>query len=178
MNKKSFSEDYIPTKLRYERFLRTMKIVSILLFSSIFCLFAENTHSQSALVSINRKDIQLEKVLEEIETQTNYLFVYNKQVNIDRTVSIRETDTPLEKVLEGLFKGTDINYAVEGSYIILSMNSNNSVLGVSQQTRVMIVRIRERRGDFVFGGTRRWIRPIVEFLQSIRYGTRARVRSI
>lgn len=55
-----------------------MRITTFLLLVCVFCTFAENTHSQNARVSINKKNVQLETVLNEIEHQTG-LPVYLQQ---------------------------------------------------------------------------------------------------
>ena len=66
-----------------------MRITTFLLLVCVFCTFAENTHSQNARVSINKKNVQLETVLNEIEHQTDYLFIYNNQVNVNKKVSLK-----------------------------------------------------------------------------------------
>jgi len=126
-----------------------MKITTLLLFVSAFCLFAENTHSQNTKVTINQRNTQLENVLDEIETQTNYLFVYNKHVDVNRKVSIRETNVSLENLLESLFEGTNVSYAVEGSYIILS--SKDSTPDVTQQKRTITGTVIDTSGEPVIG---------------------------
>ncbi|MDR2918795.1 MAG: TonB-dependent receptor [Tannerella sp.] len=128
-----------------------MKITAVLLLASAFCLFAENTHSQNARVSIHQRNVQLENVLEEIENQTDYLFVYNKNVDINRKVSVRESNKPLKNVLDNLFTGTDVSYAVEGSYIILSVGSKESSGGVSQQKRMIMGTITDASGEPIIG---------------------------
>ena len=151
MNKKSLSVVCILNYHRCKHFFRSMKIVVVLLFVSAFCLFAENTHSQNARVSINKRNVQLENVLEEIENQTDYLFVYNKLVNMNRKVSVREADVPLKNVLESLFKGSGVSYAVEGSYIILSVDSKESFPVTSQQKRVITGTITDSSGEPIIG---------------------------
>lgn len=39
---------------------------------------AKNANSQNAKVTINKQDVRLESILSEIESQTNYLFIYKK----------------------------------------------------------------------------------------------------
>lgn len=151
MNKKSLSVVCILNYHRYKHFFRSMKIASVLLFASAFCLFAENTYSQHARVSLNQRNVQLENVFEEIENQTDYLFVYNKNVNVNRKVSVRESNVPLKNVLENLFKGTDVNYAVEGSYIILSVDSKTSAGGTSQQKRMITGTVTDASGESIIG---------------------------
>ena len=68
------------------KIFRIMRITTFLLLVCVFCTFAENTHSQNARVSINKKNVQLETVLNEIEHQTDYLFIYNNQVNVNKKV--------------------------------------------------------------------------------------------
>jgi len=128
-----------------------MKIATFLFFLSTFCLFAESSHSQNARVSINQRNANLESVLEEIENQTDYLFVYNKHVDVNRKVSIRQTNTPLSNVLDNLFGGTDVSYAVEGSYIILSKDLKESLPGISQQKRTVTGVITDSSGEPIIG---------------------------
>lgn len=54
----------------------------------IFCLHAENTNSQNVRVTVKHDNIELQTVLNEIEKQTDYLFVYDKYVNVNRKVSL------------------------------------------------------------------------------------------
>lgn len=130
---------------------RIMKLTTLLLFISVFCLFAENTNSQNARVSINKKNTQLESILNEIEKQTDFLFVYNKQVDVNRKVSIKNDNSALSDVLDNLFKGTDVYYVVEGSYIILSVASKGSGPSVSQQRRTVAGVVTDAMGEPLIG---------------------------
>ena len=66
-----------------------MRISTFLLGACVFCSYAENSHSQNARISLNKSNTQLEKILNEIESQTDYLFIYNNQVDVDRKVSVK-----------------------------------------------------------------------------------------
>ncbi|WP_366139626.1 TonB-dependent receptor [uncultured Parabacteroides sp.] len=71
-------------------------------------------------VRIEANQEQIETVLKQIEAQTDYLFVYNnKKVNLDNTVSITAEDVTVAEVLNQLFSGTSIVYAMEGNNILL-----------------------------------------------------------
>ena len=61
-----------------KQLFRIMRISIFLLFFCLFSLMAENSHSQNARVTINRSDAPLESILNEIESQTDYLFIYLK----------------------------------------------------------------------------------------------------
>lgn len=56
---------------------RIMRNTIILLLISVFSVLAEKTHSQTQTVNINKNNVSLIEVLEEIESQTNLLFIYN-----------------------------------------------------------------------------------------------------
>ncbi|MDR1505040.1 MAG: hypothetical protein LBT43_21525, partial [Prevotella sp.] len=66
-----------------------MKITTLLLFVGILSIYAEDSYSQKARVTINEKNIRLDKVLTEIEKQTDYLFIYNDKVETDQKVSVK-----------------------------------------------------------------------------------------
>ncbi len=60
-----------------------MKITLFLLLLIIFQVYSGNCYSQNAKVSIQNAQLRVEQVLKQIELQTEFLFVYNKQnVNV------------------------------------------------------------------------------------------------
>ena len=65
-----------------KQLFRIMRISIFLLFFCLFSLMAENSHSQNARVTINRSDAPLESILNEIESQTDYLFIYPQIRNL------------------------------------------------------------------------------------------------
>ena len=86
----------------------------------VCCLFAVPTRAQSVPVTLRVADVPLEQVLNAIEKQTTYLFVYDKSVDVTRKISLDVEAMPLKGVLESLFRSTDIAYAVEKTSIVLS----------------------------------------------------------
>ena len=89
----------------------------------VCCLFAGTASAQSVPVTLRVSDAPLEQVLSAIEKQTTYLFVYDKNVDVARRVSIDVKDTPLNNVLNTLFQSSDIAYAVENTSIVLSQKA-------------------------------------------------------
>ncbi|MDR1381481.1 MAG: carboxypeptidase-like regulatory domain-containing protein, partial [Tannerella sp.] len=82
--------------------------------------FAENIHSQNARVTLNRHNVLLSAVLDEIERQTDYLFIFNSEVNINHRVSIKAKRQTVSGVLDNLLATTDVEYALTGTHIMLS----------------------------------------------------------
>lgn len=77
MNKVSLSGPYYQKKSRHKHFFRIMRITSFLLFVLIFSLHAINLNSQNTRVTVRASNTSLKEVLNTIEKQTDYLFVYN-----------------------------------------------------------------------------------------------------
>lgn len=128
-----------------------MRISTFLLGACVFCSYAENSHSQNARVSINKSNTQLEKILDEIESQTDYLFIYNNQIDVNRKVSVKAKTKPVSVVLDNLFKNAGIEYEMEGTHIVLSAKEVNTVAAVEQQTRTVTGRIVDNMGEPIIG---------------------------
>jgi hypothetical protein len=99
-------------------------ITAILLLSGAINLKGETPRPQSVLITVNQSGSRLEQVLNDIEKQSDYLFVYNKLVDVRRNVTLNVSGLPIDDALRQLFGGTDIGFEIEGSYVILSYNGN------------------------------------------------------
>ena len=128
-----------------------MRISTFLLGACVFCSYAENSYSQNARVSINKNNTHLEEVLNEIESQTDYLFIYNNQVNVNRKVAVKVKTKPVSEVLDNLFKDADIGYKMEGTHIVLSARNELPEASEQQQTRTITGRIVDSNGEAVIG---------------------------
>lgn len=148
MNNISLWEILYPQKLRTNRIYKIMKITLTLVFVSIFSMFAGNIHSQNARITFTKNNATLESVLNEIENQTDYLFIINSNIDTHQKVSVRADDTPVSKVLDELFHDTEIHYTMEGSHIVLSNKPQSAIL---QQTRKITGRILDENGEPLIG---------------------------
>ncbi|MDR1675672.1 MAG: TonB-dependent receptor [Tannerella sp.] len=122
-----------------------------LLFSGF--IFAEDLSSQNVRVSLNKHHALLKDVLEEIERQTDYLFISNSEINLERRVSVRVKNKPVREVLDRLFKDTDLTYAVEGVNIIITKKAvPPETVAMPQQTgRQITGRVTDAFGEPVVG---------------------------
>ncbi|MEG1903869.1 MAG: TonB-dependent receptor plug domain-containing protein, partial [Bacteroidales bacterium] len=102
---------------------RTICLMSFFLLLSTFIPVL----AQDAKVSLNKQNVPLSAILDEIETKTNYLFVVNSKVNTKREVSVKAKQEPVKNVLEHLFKGMDVAFSQEGSHIIIGSKDNTRV---------------------------------------------------
>ena len=98
-----------------------MKQILFTCFTCMCLLWVCSAHAQSKTVTLNKSNVPLTAILDEIETQSGYLFLYNKQVvGVDRAASLNVTKAPLTDALEKLFAGTDIAYTIKGQQIVLT----------------------------------------------------------
>jgi TonB-linked outer membrane protein, SusC/RagA family len=73
------------------------------------------------LVTLQYKNAPIEQILNAIETQTSYHFLFNKQdVDVTQNVTIAVSKQSINSVLAKIFKGADVVYRIEGKQIILS----------------------------------------------------------
>lgn len=127
-----------------------MRITTFLLLVCVFSSYAVNSNSQNARVSINKNNAQLDEVLNEIESQTDYLFVYNNQVNVNRKVSVKVKQKPVSKVLDDLFEDSGVQYAMEGSHIVLS-KQEAPVANATQQAKNIAGTVLDNNGEPIIG---------------------------
>ncbi len=128
-----------------------MKITTLILFIFAGTAFATETYSQVMKVTVMADKISTGKVINEIEKQTDYLFVYNvNEVNLKRTVQVSAENKSVAEVLNKVFEGTDIYYAMEGKNIMLMSKAkeNSSV----QQTENKIKGVvKDTNGEPIIG---------------------------
>lgn len=133
MDKHSLSEAVLCKRPHFKHFFRIMRISTLFLFILVFCAHAEKTNSQNALITIETAFSPLEDVLDEIEKQSDCLFIYKNDVDLKKDVSVDLNNVPLKEALGIVFNGININYEFEGSYIVLSPSGANKT-AINQQT--------------------------------------------
>ncbi len=96
----------------------------LLILAALGSATATDSRAQNDLsgkVTLTANEWELKKVLQHIEKQTDFQFVFSSGViDAKRRVSYRINGEPLGKVLEGLLAPLNIDYEVSGKMIILS----------------------------------------------------------
>ena len=150
--KKLFLSESLPKKdSGRKQICRVMKLTtSFLLLCSCFA-FAGHANSQNAKVSLNKKHARLEEVLDEIERQTDNLFISNRHVDLKQKVSVDVNEEPVNDVLKKVLKNTDLTYNIEGINIILRRRSEKHSLQVIQQVHKITGTVVDKAGLPVIG---------------------------
>jgi TonB-linked SusC/RagA family outer membrane protein len=122
-----------------KQLLRKMKATFLFLILFTSSLLATNADSQVAKVNISSlNNATVIQVLRTIESQTDYLFVYDKnEIDLTRPVQIEAGTRPVEDILSDMFSNTNVVYAMKGNNIMLMEKSANQAQQQSQQKKVI-----------------------------------------
>ena len=125
-----------------------MKISLFLLFFAVFQIQAGNGYAQKAKVSVSLSNVTLEQVLDQIERNSDYVFLYNdKTINKNRVISVNVTETEISKLLSQIFAGTNVKYTVVDKQIILSTDKVNQSSNTVKIKGVVV----DSKGDPLIG---------------------------
>lgn len=118
-----------PRYRRLLKFIMLMKLACIMVF--ITCLNVSASVFSQEKISLDVKKTKLAKVLQIIEQQSSYHFVYSSSyVPVNRDVSITVTNTLVTDVLAAILNRTNLKYSVsDGGLIVISKNKEVPITG-------------------------------------------------
>lgn len=153
MNKTALSRNCFMLKLKHKHFFRIMRITYFLLFTLILSLHAESSMSQK--VTLRGSNLSVKEYLNIIEEQTDYLFIYDNDVNVSRRISLNVENRTIGEVLENLASQLGVGYFQQGAYIVLSGRKPTftevSVPVVQQQGKVITGVVTDSYGEPIIG---------------------------
>ena len=76
-------------------------------------------------ITLDKDNVPVESVLDDIEHQTNYLFVC-ESVDLSHRTSLKVQDKTLEETLNVLFNGADVEWKISGSNVYISPRKADS----------------------------------------------------
>ena len=89
-------------------------------------------NAQEKTVSIHAQNVPISEVLDEIEKQTGYMFVYNSnEIDLERRINADIQNGTMAAVLKAVLEGTDITYAQHGQNIMLMLKKDSAQTGTS-----------------------------------------------
>ncbi len=141
MKKKRKSTKVLYKVFCYSKTFLIMRITAFLLLFSVIQVMGENSYSQSTRLTLNLKDVSIENVLDEIENQSEFYFLFNqKLVNVDRKVDINAKNKRIKDILSELFADEDVNCLVMDRQILLSPEYMTETVNVTRrQLQEMVV---------------------------------------
>jgi TonB-linked SusC/RagA family outer membrane protein len=119
------------------KLLLFMKLTLALLLMAIIQSFAINSYSQTTALSLDRQNATVESVLQEIESQTEFKFLYSPSVVDEaRKVDIQVSDSKIDAVLDKLFNGTNVAYSINDRQIVLTQKGKDALPTDQPQLKV------------------------------------------
>ncbi len=127
-----------------------MRITLVLLFTVVLQLPAMDGFAQKTRIPISTPQASIEQVLNLIEENSDYVFLYNdKTIQKDRIISVNNKSGNILDILGDMFRGTDVTYTVVDKQIILS---TNKIEVVQQNSQIKVSGIvKDTQGDPLIG---------------------------
>lgn len=120
-----------------------IKIWRIMRFSLFFMFFfivqslAVDSFSQEVRLTMNLKKVKVINVLNEIENETDYFFLFNqKLVDVDRVVDLVVRQEKIEDILSRLFEGTNVDFVMKDRQIVLTTEAMDKYAFMQQQRKI------------------------------------------
>ena len=135
-------------KIGLLKMIKMMRFTIFILLLSLSQTFAVNSYSQQAKLSLDMRNARLEDVLDRIEKNSEFFFMYNKNmINVDRKVDIQVEEKNVSEVLNKIFANTDISYSIKDRQILL-ISSSMDVKGepITQQQKFISGRVTDSSG--------------------------------
>ncbi len=115
--------------------IKFWKVMRLSLFFVLFFVsqsWALKSFSQQARLSMEMRDVKVIEVLNEIENQTSFFFLFNqKLVDVNRKVDINVDEEEVGEILTQLFDRTNVRVMIKDRQIILTTESTD--LSVQQK---------------------------------------------
>ena len=132
-----------------QKILLIMRLTLFLMVLSVFTAFS-SSYAQKTKLSLKVQNSQVKEVLNEIENQSEFFFMYdNKQIDVERRVNLEINSLNIDQALQKLFEGTSTSYKVINRQILLY--NENSVSAYSQQTSKVSGKVTDGSGSSLPG---------------------------
>lgn len=132
-NKQIYEKNYqwgSPPKGVLRKIMLMTKLTIFLILISVFCATA-TVYSQSTRLSLNLEQATISEVLQVIESQTEYRFIYeSNKLDLDKKINLNVTEQQVEKILDKIFEKNEINYSITENNLILIKPIEDSVRNV------------------------------------------------
>jgi TonB-linked SusC/RagA family outer membrane protein len=97
-----------------------MKLSALFIFIALFSTYGNNTYSQKTKISLDLNNVSLERLIDEIESKTEFRFVYKiKDIQLERKISVKAQKEPVSSILNRVFSNSINTYNVIGKQIFI-----------------------------------------------------------
>ncbi len=117
--------------------MRIMRLSLFLIIMSTAMAFSATSYSQSTKLTIDLVDVTVKEAIKSIEDQSEFIFFYqDKQVDLDRKVSLQVTEQTIEEILNKLFLGTENVYVIRDRQVVIGRSERQIGKSLANLTRI------------------------------------------
>lgn len=108
---------------------------------------------KAQMISLNVTKGTISEIFKEIEKQTDYRFFYNSdQVDMHNRLDVNTTAASIEKVLDQLFRGTNITYKIVNNYVVLTNDGKTPATPTAtQKSKRVTGKVTDQQGEPLVG---------------------------
>ncbi len=137
-------------KIWKSKFLKRMRIVVLLILISITQTFALDTYAQNKRLSLNFKNEKIINILEEIEDQSEFYFMFDaSRINVEQRKSVDCESQSIRSILDQLFESTGIKYSINDRQVLLTITDKFD----TEQQKIVSGKVTDSSGEPLPGVT-------------------------
>ncbi len=110
--------------------LRIMKLAAVLLFAAAMHVSAKGVTQDKITLSL--KNAPLEKVFDQIEAQSGFVFIYKDETVKDKRVTIQVSNATLSEALDICLKDQALTYKIVGKSVAIKTNRKDAELTIGE----------------------------------------------
>lgn len=111
--------------------LRIMKLTAIFLLAAVLQVSAKGFAQEEITISVNNAPLQ--QVLNSIEKQSGYYFIYRQEMLSDKKISISITKATLKEALDKCLKPQKLTYNIVGKSIVIGPSQYENSITTSDE---------------------------------------------
>jgi TonB-linked SusC/RagA family outer membrane protein len=147
MKKIKMKPAFIPAGLWKSRLLKIMRLTVVICIIALSQSFAGAGYSQSTRISLQEKNATLRVILEKIENQSDFYFMYNGNiVDVNQKVSVKADKVLVTELLDQVLQGTGITYRIDNRQIALTAASESGQVNQVQQIKTVNGKVTDSNG--------------------------------
>jgi len=131
--------------------------LTLILMLATFLSVSASVYSQTARINLNLQEATLEKVFQDIQSQTEFDFFYkNEYLPTDKTYNVLFVNERVDKILDKVLDGTGLVYRVLNKDIVITKGNSGSgrtELSTAQQGKTVTGKVTDQSGQPLPGVT-------------------------
>lgn len=117
----------------------------------LFFSFSINPYTYAQNVNLNKQNVRVFDVFQEIENQTKFTIGYNEStVDINRRISVNIKDKSIKQAMTEILKGTNMVYSIQGKQILIKASPSNVVY---DENKAVIGKVVDESGKPIAGAS-------------------------